>query len=189
MMSAAHRQAVLVRERRQIMWVRRIHDKPNQCAALFLWTKGAGSRQFPDALHCITCKMPVVFENRRTSDLFDVINCGREANRAGDIGRASFKPMRRSFKRSFFQGHAYDHFTATMPWRHRIENLRSSVKRADASRATHLVSGKRQKIAAQLAHINRHMSHALRCVHQRECAHSVRFRAEVDHRINCAQRV
>src|SRR5438552_15498519 len=102
MMSAAHRQAVLVRERRQIMWVRRIHDKPNQCAALFLWSKGAGSRQFPDALHCITCKMPVVFENRRTSDLIDLINWGREANRVDVIRRASFNPMRRDFKRSLF---------------------------------------------------------------------------------------
>src|SRR5207249_3489581 len=153
MMSTAHGQPVLVRERRQIMWVRRIHDKSNQRAALLSWSEDACSWQVSQTLGCISRKLRIVLEDRRTSDLLDIINCGREANRAGDIGRASFKPMRRSFKRSFFQGHAYDHFTATMPWRPRIENLRSPVKRAAATRATHLVSGIGPAIAAQPAHL------------------------------------
>ena len=58
-----------------------------------------------------------------------------------------------------------------MPWRHRIENFRASVKRADAGRPTHFVSGKGEEIATQFLHIERQMSRALRRIDQRERAH------------------
>src|ERR1043166_4639883 len=101
MMSAAHGQPILVRERGQIVRMRGVHDKANQRAALILWTKYARSRQFADALGCIMRKLRVVFENRRPPDLLDVINRGREADRARDTRRASFEPVRRFLERAF----------------------------------------------------------------------------------------
>ena len=44
MMPAAHGQAILIRERGQIVRMRSVHDKPNERAPLFLWTKEARSR-------------------------------------------------------------------------------------------------------------------------------------------------
>ena len=56
-----------------------------------------------------------------------------------------------------------------------IENFRPSVKRADASRATHFVSGEGEKIAPELLHVDRHVSGALRGIDERERADRVRF--------------
>jgi len=44
MMSTSHRQAILIRERSEIVWMRSFHDKANERAALLLWTKEARSR-------------------------------------------------------------------------------------------------------------------------------------------------
>ncbi len=134
-------------------------------------------------------KLRVVFENCRPPDLLDVINRGCEPDRAGDIWRAGFESMRRFLERALIKSDAYDHFAAAVPRRHRIENLGSSVKRADPSRSTHLVSGKRQEIAAHFAHIDRHVPYALRGVHERERAHCVRFLAKLSHWIDCAERI
>ena len=65
MMSAAHRQPVLIRERGEIVRMRSVHDEPNQRTALFLWPKDARARQFADALSRVSRKLRIVFENRR----------------------------------------------------------------------------------------------------------------------------
>src|SRR5437899_1836635 len=62
MMSTAHSQPVLIRERGEIVRMRRVHDKPNEGTAFFLWTKHASSRQFREALGCIARKLRIVFE-------------------------------------------------------------------------------------------------------------------------------
>ena len=134
-------------------------------------------------------KLRVVFENCGASDTFDVINRGRETDRARYIRCPGFKPVRRFLKRAFFQSDAHDHFAAAVPWRDRIQNRRPPVKRADASRATHFMPGEGEKIAAQLLHIDGHMSRALGRVHQRESTDRVRFGAEFGNRIDCAKGV
>src|SRR5438876_9221774 len=98
MMSAAHGQAVLVRECGEIMRMRRVHDEPNQGAALFLWTKDADSGQFSETLTRVTRKLRIMFKNCRASDALDVINCRGEPDRAGNTGRTGFKPLRRFLK-------------------------------------------------------------------------------------------
>ena len=80
MMSTAHSQPVLIRERGEIVRMRRVHDKPNQRAPLFLWTKHASSRQFRETLGCIARKLRIVFENCRTPDPLNVINRSRKAD-------------------------------------------------------------------------------------------------------------
>ena len=47
-----------------------------------------------------------------------------------------------------------------------FQNLGATVERADARRATHLVTGESEKIAAQLLHIERQMPGALRGIDQ-----------------------
>src|SRR2546430_12476774 len=134
-------------------------------------------------------KLRVVLKNCRASDPFDVINRCRESDRACDVGRASFEPMRRFLECALFERDAYDHFTATVPRWHRIQDLRASVERTDTGRCTHFVSGKREEIAAQLLHIERHMPDALRRVDQRQRAYCARFLAEFSDWIDCAQRI
>src|SRR5262245_5342752 len=95
-----------------------IHYKSDERAALFHWTKHAGARQFRETLSCIMRKLRIVFENRLPPDRLDVINRGREPDRARDTRRASFEPVRRFLKRAFFKRDAHDHLTATMVWRH-----------------------------------------------------------------------
>src|SRR5215216_4308340 len=106
-------------------------------------------------------KLRVVFKNCRAADCFDVINRCRKTDRASDVWRASFEPMRRFLECALFQRDAYDHFASALPWRHGIQNLSASVKHTDASWGTHLVPGERKKIAAQLLHIERHVSGTL----------------------------
>src|SRR5438445_2091285 len=98
--------------------MRCVHYKSYERAALFLWTKDAGSRQFREALGCITRKLRVVLENRRPPDLLDVINRGCEPDGACDVRRTSFEPVRRFLERALFQRNAHNHFAAAMPWRY-----------------------------------------------------------------------
>src|SRR5262249_35470568 len=134
-------------------------------------------------------KLRVMFENRRSPDALDVINGRRESDRPCDVWRPAFEPMRRFLIWAFFQRDAHNHFTTPVPGRHGIQKLGASVKHADASRSTHLVSRERQEIAAQLLYIERHVSDALRRVDQRERAHSARFGAKLGDWINCAERI
>src|SRR5439155_23776606 len=187
MMSAPHGQPVLIRECGEIVRMRRVHHKSNKRAALFLWTKHASSWQFADALGCITRKLRVVLENRRAPDLLDVINGGCKPDSACDVWRTCFEPVRRFLERALLESDAYNHFAAAVPWRHRIENLGSSMEHADPSRSTHFVSRKRQEIATQLAHVDWHVPRALRCIDEREGAHRMRFRAEFGHWIYRAE--
>src|SRR5882724_3810711 len=148
MMPAAQSQSVLVGERCEIVWMCCIHYKPNKCAALFGWTENTHSGQFRETFGCIASKVRVVFKNCCASDLLDVLDRCREADRAGDVRCASLKSVWRFFKCALFQGDAHDHLPATVPWRHRIEDLTPSVERADAGRPTHFVSGEGEEIAS-----------------------------------------
>src|ERR1041385_7516687 len=139
-----------------------VHHESDQRAALSLGTKYANSRQFREPLSRVTGEVQVMLKNRFASDSLDVINRRREANRASDIGCATLEPMRRFLKRALFQRNAHDHFAAAVPRRDCIENFSASIEHADSSRTTHFVSGKRKQIAAQLSHIKRHASRALR---------------------------
>src|SRR6266545_1925174 len=181
------RQPILIRERGEIVRMRCVHYKSYERAALFLWTKDASARQFADALGCISRKLRIVLENRRAPNVLDVINRGCESDRARDVWRASLEPVRRFLERAFFERDAHDHFAAAMPWWDRIEDFSASVKHADAGRPTHLVPGKRQKIAAQFAHIDRQMSCALRRVHECKRTDCTRFLTKFGDGIDCAQ--
>ena len=189
MMSTAHSQPVLIRERGEIVRMRRVHDKPNEGTAFFLWTKHASSRQFREALDYIARKLRIVFENCRPPDPLNVINRSREADGSRDIWRSALEPMRRLLERALVESDAYYHFATTVPRWHRIQGPRSSVEHADSSRTTHLVSGKRQEIAAQFAHIEWQVPDALRSVHERECAHCARLFAKLGDWIDCAERI
>ena len=87
----------------------------------------------------------------------------------------------------FSKRDANDHFAATLPGRHDVENFGATVERADAGRPTHLVSGERQEIASHFLHIDRQMSGALRCIDQSECANRARVAAKLGHRIDRAE--
>src|SRR5258708_24975182 len=145
MMYTEHSQPVLIRERGEIVRMRRVHDKPNEGTAFFLWTKHASSRQFGEALGCIARKLRVVFENCRPPNLLDVINRSGKADGSRNIWRAGLEPMRRLLERALVESDAHDHFAATVPRRHGIENVSTPIEHADAGRTTHLVSGKRQE--------------------------------------------
>src|SRR6266576_3034831 len=82
----------------------------------------------------------VVFENRRSADALDVFNRGREPDRACDVWRASFEPVRWFLECALFERDTYDHSATAVPRRHGIQKLRASVKRTDTSRSTHLMS-------------------------------------------------
>src|SRR5438477_12144299 len=61
MVPATQRQAVLVRESGEIVRMRRVHHKPNKCAALFYWPETARPRQFRETLCRVARKLRVVF--------------------------------------------------------------------------------------------------------------------------------
>ena len=131
--------------------------------------------------------MSIVCENRRASDSFDVIDGGGQPDSAGDIGRAGLKSVRRLFERALFQRHTDDHLTATVVWRHGIENFGATIEGPDASRATHLVSGESREIAAPFLDIDGHMARALGGVHQRDRAETPRLLTKFSDRIDRAQ--
>src|SRR6266496_1844473 len=98
MMPAAQSQSILVGERCEIVWMCCIHYKPDKGAALFGWSENTHSGQFRETLGCIASKVRVVFKNCWASDLLDVLDRGREADRAGDVRCASLKSVRRFFE-------------------------------------------------------------------------------------------
>src|SRR6266581_6377691 len=130
-----------------------------------------------------------MFENCRPPNPLDIINRGCEPDRVGDIWRAGLEPMRRLLERALVESNAHDHFAAPVPRRHGIEDLSAPIEYADSSWSTHLVSGKRQEITAQFAHIEWQMPDALRSVHERECAHCARLFAKLGDWIDCAERI
>src|SRR5262245_9845601 len=134
-------------------------------------------------------KVRVVLENCRPSDRFDVIDRCREADRAGNVRRATLEPVRSLLVRALLWREAYDSFACALRRRRGIQKLSASVKHADASRSTHFVSGKCKEIAAQLLHIDRHVSGTLRCIDQRHRAYRASSSAKFGYGINCAQRV
>src|SRR5438552_16351924 len=154
MMPAPHGQAILIGECGEIVRMRRVHDKSNKRAALISWPENARAGQFSETLGRIARKLRVVLENCRASNLLEVINRCREADRAGDIRRAGLKPMGRFLKRGFFQGDAHDHCAAAMVWRHGIKNLRACVEGSDAGACTNFVRGKFEECAVKLANVD-----------------------------------
>ena len=130
-----------------------------------------------------------MLENFGAPDFLEVINRGSEADSAGDVRRAAFKPVGRLFVGALFQGDADDHLSAAVPGRHGIEKFSTPVKRPDPGRRTHFVPGKNQEIAAELANIERHMSGALRAIHQGHRANFARLLAKLADRIDRAERV
>src|SRR5207244_13524098 len=150
MVTAAHRQSVLICKCGEIVRMRGVHQEANQRAPLFFWTKHASSRQFREALGCITCQLRIMFENCRPPDPLNVINRSCKPDGSRNIWRSALEPMRRLLERALVESDAYYHFATTVPRWHRIQGPRSSVEHADSSRTTHLVSGKRPELAAQL---------------------------------------
>src|SRR5262245_42186379 len=134
-------------------------------------------------------KLRVVLENGRPADVLDVINCSCETDRASDVWRPAFEPMRRFLERALFECDAHDHLATAVPRRDGIQKLRAPVKHTNASRSTHLVSRKRQKIAAQFLYIERYVTGTLRSVDQRHRAHSASFGAKFGDWINRAERI
>src|SRR5207249_11597077 len=115
MMPAAHGQPILIRKRREIVRMRRVHDKPHEGTAFFVWTKHASSRQFREALGCIARKLRIVFENCRPPDLLNVIDRSREADGSRNIWRSALEPKRRLLERALRKGDPYDHFATSVP--------------------------------------------------------------------------
>src|SRR5215813_1666016 len=134
-------------------------------------------------------KLRVMLENRRPTDALNVIDCGCETDRASDVWRPAFEPMRRFLECALFERDAYDHFAPAVPRRHRIQKLRASVKRADASWCTHFVSGECKKITTEFLHVERHVSGTLCRVDQRHRAHLTSFSTKFGDWINCPERI
>src|SRR5437764_8882491 len=137
MMSTAHRQAILICKRGQIVRVRSIDDKPDQSAPLFPWTKNASSRQVVKAIDCVTRQFRIVFEDSGPADAIDVIHRCAEPDCAGDIRRSRFETVRRFLKRARFESDGNDHFATAMPWWHCLQELPAALKQSDTSRCTH----------------------------------------------------
>ena len=125
-------------------------------------------------------------KNRRTSDPFEIIDRGREPDRARDIRRAGFETMRRFLKSAFLECDADDHFAAAVPGRQRFQDCGSTVERTAAGRAAHFVTGESEKIATQLLHIERQMPGTLRGIDQGKRADRVRLPAKIGHGIDRA---
>src|SRR5438552_4075210 len=189
MVTATHRQSVLICERGQIVRMRGLHYETDKRATVCTRSEDAHPGQLSEAFHRVTSKLCIVLENCRASNPLDVIDGGGEPDRTGNVRRAGFKSMRCFFEGAFFQSNANDHLAATVPWRNGIENLSAPIERTDAGWPTHFVSGEGEEIAAQLAHVDWQMSRALGRVHQRKRADDPRFLAEFSDWIDCPERI
>ena len=113
----------------------------------------------------------------------------RKPDRAGDIRRARFETVRRFLESAFLERDADDHFAAAVPRRHRFQNFGATVERADAGRATHLVSGESEKIATHFLHIERQMSRRSAPHRPGQRADRARLPAKIGHGIDRAERI
>ena len=93
-------------------------------------------------------ELRVVLENRRASDLLNVVNGRFQTDGSRNIGRAGLKTVRRFLERTSLKRDTDNHFAAAMPWRNSIQNLAAGIECSDARRPTHFVAGKGEKIAA-----------------------------------------
>ena len=92
-------------------------------------------------------ELRVVLENRRASDLLNVVNGRFQTDGSRNIGRAGLKTVRRFLERTSLKRDTDNHFAAAMPWRNSIQNLAAGIECSDARRPAHLVTGKGDKIA------------------------------------------
>src|SRR5437763_2900728 len=82
----------------------RLHHETDQRATLCAWSKYPHSRQLFQAFHGVLSELRVVLENRRASNLLNVINGRFQTDSSRNIGRARLETVRRfledtSFKR------------------------------------------------------------------------------------------
>src|SRR4051812_37379940 len=98
--------------------------------------------------------------NVLAADRVEIIHCGMQPNRSGDIRGAGFESMRRRLPGALMIIDRQNHLTTTFVGRRFLEPLRSSVKNAKASRPAHFMARKNQEVAADLLHIQRPMSGA-----------------------------
>ena len=119
----------------------------------------------------------------------EVIHCGVQTNRAGNVRRAGLEPVRRVLELGLLIFDRQNHFTAALIRRHGVEQFLPSPQHADAGRPADFVAGEREEIAADGLHVHRTMPGALRGVHERRDAELPRAGAQVGNRIHRAQRV
>ena len=186
MMPAPQRQTAAVGERRHIMRMGAIQRKADGGAAVRLPSNQVQSGNFRQPFQGVGGETGIVFEDCVPPNPHEILDCGGQANRASDVGRPGFKPVRWLFEAALFQSHARDHFAAAMPWRKRLENLGSSVQAADAGRSRHFVSGKSGEIATEIANVYRQVAGTLGEVDEGDGSDSARTAAQLGDRVDRA---
>ncbi len=96
----------------------------------------------------------------------DEVERGAEPDRAGDVGGAGLKPVRRLLVFGLLESDAEDHVAAALPGRHRGEQIVAPIERADPGRSIDLMTGKGIEVAVQRLHIDRQPRRCLAAVDQ-----------------------
>ena len=94
--SAAQGQSLLVGKGGEVVRMHALHHETNQRSAFALRPEHPHPGQFSEpSIRGIGGQLRIVLEDPRASDVLEVIDRRGEADRAGDVRRASFKAVRR----------------------------------------------------------------------------------------------
>src|SRR5579864_9406688 len=101
MMTAAHRQAVAIGERCEVVRMSGVHHKTDRTGMLFCGSKDPQTRDRFHSLQSVLSKIDVVFEDFAATNAFEIINRGAQADCAGDAGCSGFETLWRFFECAF----------------------------------------------------------------------------------------
>ena len=130
-----------------------------------------------------------MFENVVAPDAVEVIHRCVQSNRSGNVRRPGLEPVRGVFVRRLEEIDAKDHLSATLPRRHRFEQLLSAIQHADAGWSADFVARESKKITADMPRVQRAMPGALSRVHERHDTELPRPLTQLSHRIHRPKRV
>jgi len=165
-MAAAQGHAGLIGQRHDVVRMHVLQEETHQAGAVFPGAENADIIQCGQFFDRVAGQFLVVTPDVVAADGVQVIHGGMQADGAGNIGRAGFKPVGGGFEFRLVIADGQDHLAPALIGRHAIEHFLASVKGADAGGAANLVAGEGEEIAADGLHIHGQVAGALGTIHE-----------------------
>ena len=120
---------------------------------------GAGTEE-PDAfergqlLECIGAEFLAVLRDAVAADTVEIIHGGVQPDGTGNVRRAGFESVRRVFPRALMIIDGENHLAAALIRWGFLKPFAPAIQHPEAGRSAHFMCGAREKIAANLRHVD-----------------------------------
>src|SRR5437016_648249 len=155
MMTGTHRDMMLIEDLSDIVRMHALQVEGQNTESPLTGIEQFEPRDPRQPVDAVAGQSLLMFENVVTSELLDEVDRRTKADRAGDVRRPRFEPVRRLLVLGLLEGDVEDHLAAALPGRHCRQQLIAAIERTDPGRPVNLVAGQRVKVAAERLYIDR----------------------------------